>query len=168
MMVYALSLASLSMLVGTLFNCIPSKRRRWWLMGASGKWMAIWLALLQMPSFGLAAADYASDYASAMGIVLVLQIHSVVQTSSQAALWIIAGSLVSGLAIGTLSSGFTLSASFNHNDTLPSGATWRIRLIVPGRKASEQSINQVGSNPYFCLSFKPKTLVQSSVPGCLP
>jgi hypothetical protein len=129
-MMYALSFASVSMLVGTLFGCIPAKKRRWWLVGAIGKWVAVSVVLFQMPEFSWAAADYAS----AMAIVLVLQIKALVETSTQAAPWMIAGILVSGLAIGILSSGFTLSPSFNHNDLYHLVQLGGLGLLYQGAK----------------------------------
>lgn len=134
MMVYALSFASLSMLVGTLYSCLSAKRRRVWLLVAFGKGVAIWTILLQMPQFNLAAADYAS----AMAIVLILQTRVLGTTSSQtalrAAVWMIAGILVSGLAIGILGSGFTLSAFFNHNDLYHLVQLGGLGLLYQGAK----------------------------------
>lgn len=133
-MVYALSFASVSMLVGTLYSCLPAKRRRFWLLVAFGKGIAIWTILLQMPQFNLAAADYIS----AMAIVLMLQTHAFStassQTVSRAAVWMIAGILVSGLAIGILGSGFALSAAFNHNDLYHLVQLGGLALLYQGAK----------------------------------
>lgn len=133
-MVYALSFASVSMLIGTLYSCIPAKRRRFWLLVTLVKGIAIWTILLQIPQFSLAAADYAS----AMAIVLALQTRVLSTASSQtalrAAVWMIAGILVSGLAIGILGSGLTLSAAFNHNDLYHLVQLGGLGLLYQGAK----------------------------------
>lgn len=117
-MIYALSLASFTMLAGTIVGSVSPKRQRWLLLGTAVKSILVWIGLVQKPEFEIAAVDYLVS----MAVVLVLQLYQLSaspllpSSSTQAAPWLIAGVLVSGLAIGFLGSGFTLSAFFNHND----------------------------------------------------
>lgn len=115
-MIYAISLASFSMLVGTIVSSVSQRMRGWFFIGAVTKLVLTWINLMRLPRFGIAAIDYLT----AMIIVLALQLcvlaGSPQLSANRAASWLIAGILVSGLAIGVLASGFTLSKSFNHND----------------------------------------------------
>lgn len=117
MMIYALSFASFAMLMGTIVGSVSPPIRRWLWLGAIGKSMVVWIGLSYVLRFDIAAIDYLIS----MGIVLVLQLQQwpnppLSSSPSLAAPWLIAGILVSGMAIGILSSRFTLSAFFNHND----------------------------------------------------
>lgn len=112
LMLYALSLASLAMLAGTIFSSFSKKVRQWFLWAAIAKSAFTWAVLSHWPRFEVAAFDYGS----AMVIVLVLQLRMLNQPTAHTAQWLIMGILVSGVAIGIQSSGFSISESFNHND----------------------------------------------------
>lgn len=112
MMLYALSVASFTMLAGTIISAVSLPIQRWLLLGVVGKSLLIWIGLLRLPRFETAAIDYLA----AMGVVLFLQLRSLSRLPTGAAPWLIGGTLVSGLALGLLKSGFTVSPSFNQND----------------------------------------------------
>lgn len=112
MMIYAISLASFCLLAGTIFSSISRRSQPWALLAVTTKSSLIWISLIQLPRFDTAALDYGS----AMVIVLLLQLRTLAAAPTRAATWLIAGILVSGLAIVVLISGFELSENFNHND----------------------------------------------------
>lgn len=164
------------MLIGTLFSCVVPKNWGIGLLGAVSKSMVIGLSQLHTPQFSLAAADYGST----LLIVLMLQSRALLSDPQPASRWMIAGILVSGLAIGVLSS-FTLSAFFNHNESLPPSAISRVRLALPRRKTPQRSvllIQQTASQTISQLKqlpipsthspIHPKAPVQSSAPAPSP
>jgi hypothetical protein len=112
LMIAALSGASFAMLVGTILSSAPAKVQHRLLGAAVGKSLLVWLALSQQPRFEIAAIDYLVS----MGVILGLQLQALLNGPTRAAPWLIAGILVSGLALGILASGFTLSTALNHND----------------------------------------------------
>lgn len=130
-MLFALSLASLCMLIATVITTLPRRLQRWFLMGATFK-SCIYLAWATIHSHFVYAIV---DYLSAMLVVLLLQgwallrvwrtyrqpnlrhtasSHNLIQTS-KAAGWIVAGVLVSGLAVGVQGLQLTIAA-LNSND----------------------------------------------------
>jgi hypothetical protein len=111
LMIYTLTLASFSMLAGTIISSVPAKFQRWCLLGAVTKSTFAWTVLVHLPRFGVAAFDYAF----AMAIVFVLQLKVLADSPSRAPGWILSGILISGVAIGILDSDFTIFA-LNHND----------------------------------------------------
>jgi hypothetical protein len=111
-MLYALSLASIAMLTGTIVSTVSPPLQRWLLLGAVGKSLLTWIELLRSPRFETAAIDYLV----AMGMVLLLQLRSLSGLPTSSAAWLVAGILVSGLALGLLNSGLTLAPAFNQND----------------------------------------------------
>jgi hypothetical protein len=123
-MVYALSGASLLMLLATIKSNLP---HRWqgWAMAAVGLKSAIGLGWIMHHYSADDGFSYGvADYLSSMLVVLLLAIgsftHSVLTpaavSKSTAAGWIVAGVLVSGVAIGLQNSGIRLAAWLNHND----------------------------------------------------
>jgi hypothetical protein len=68
-MLYAVSLASFSMLAGTILSTVPQRMQRWFLVGAVTKLALTWIHLSNQPRFSIAAMDYLM----AMVIVFGLQ-----------------------------------------------------------------------------------------------
>lgn len=128
LMIYALSLASFALLTGTIFSTVPQPRQHWMLAATFTKSLLTWTSLLYQPSFTIAACDYGA----AIAIALILHLRSLTQAAAptllvqqakrqrpemrRADLWMIIGILISGLAIGVLSSQFTFALHFNQND----------------------------------------------------
>jgi hypothetical protein len=113
-MIYALTLASLALVWGTVTSTLASPCQPWGLVAALTKASLLWLMLqiqpLTFPSFTLAAWDYGL----ALGIALLLY-GGVALTQNQplgtqAARWMVAGILTSGLAIGLLASQLSFKA----------------------------------------------------------
>jgi hypothetical protein len=133
LMIYALSLASFALLTGTIFGTVPQRQQNWMLAATFTKSLLTWTSLLYQPSFTIAACDYGAAIAAA----LILHLRSLTQATApillaqpaklqrphlqqpklrRADLWMIIGILISGLAIGVLSSQFTFALHFNQND----------------------------------------------------
>jgi hypothetical protein len=109
---YCLSFASFFMLAATVLSALPRRLRLWALL-AVGLRSSVHLGwAINHTSFSAAVGDYLS----AMLIVLILQIRIIDRDQNPSAIWIIAGILVSCLAIGIQASGFSLAKTFNHND----------------------------------------------------
>ncbi len=124
-MIYAITLASLALLWGTILSTMAPPWQRWGLLGALAKAGLIWFSLpalsLTFPSFNLAAWDYGLALAIALllygwgylasarpspdAVALNAEKHN-----AKAASWMIAGILISGLAIGVLSSQLSFKA----------------------------------------------------------
>nr|RNJ70630.1 MAG: hypothetical protein EDM05_01185 [Leptolyngbya sp. IPPAS B-1204] len=111
LMLYAVSLASLFMLVGTVWSRVSQRKQRWFLLAAIVKLAITWLHLLHQPHFTVVAVDYLIS----MLLVLALQVYGLA-SSPRSASWLTAGILVSGLAMAVLVSGATLFQVLNHND----------------------------------------------------
>jgi len=129
-MLFTLSFASFCMLVATVISTLPRQLQRWFLTGATIK-SGIYLAWATIHDHFVYAIV---DYLSAMLIVLLLQGWTLIriwmrhrqlplkQTSSQnsnqalkVAIWMVAGVLLSGLAVGIQGLQLTIAA-FNSND----------------------------------------------------
>jgi hypothetical protein len=130
LMIYVLSLASLAMLAGTIFSSVAKRWRRWALLAAAAKTALLWISLIQQPHFDIAAADYSA----AMTVVLILQLHSLADAS---AFWLIAGILVSGVAVVILSSGLTIPQMFSHTDLYHLVQLFGLGLLYQGAKQLE-------------------------------
>ncbi|MFM7427550.1 MAG: DUF6962 family protein [Elainella sp.] len=111
-MLYLLTLASLTLLWGTVLSTLSPPWQTWGLLAALVKAGLIWSLLqtlpLAFPKFTLVAWDYAS----ALGMALLLygglcwtQTHP---ARARSAPWMIAGILTSGLAISVLATQLTL------------------------------------------------------------
>jgi hypothetical protein len=121
LLLYAVSIASYAMLLGTIVASSSRRMQTGLQVGAGIKALLVWAILLQSPYFQIVVLDYGFS----LGIVLVLQVLRVgfptgqttqLNRTRQSAWWMIAGVLVSGLAMAILASQFKLSAALNHND----------------------------------------------------
>lgn len=111
--IYALSVASLCMLVGTIISSLPRYWQRWWLLAVGIKSVIYWHWVGTARFFSYAVIDYFS----AMLIVLLLQIRAMsYQENPTASRWIVAGILVSAIAVAVQAARISLAEHFNHND----------------------------------------------------
>lgn len=129
-MLFALSFASLCMLIATVITTLPRRVQKWFLIGATVK-SCIYLAWATIHSHFVYAIV---DYLSAMLVVLLLQGWALLRVwiayrqpnlsrassrnpipTPKAAGWIVAGVLVSGLAVGVQGLQLTIAA-LNSND----------------------------------------------------
>lgn len=111
-MIYLLSLASLAMLLGSILGGVPVQQQRWLLLATVAKSLLIWVILSRMPLFEIAVIDYGTS----LMMVLLLQLRSLLVGPSDSASWLVAGIVVSGLAIGILASRLIVSPLLNAND----------------------------------------------------
>lgn len=116
-MLYAVSFASLTMLVGTIGASSFPPTQGWLMVGAGLKAIVVWAILLQSPHFRVVVLDYGLS----LGIVLALQVLWICRKagasqSLQPAGWIGAGVLVSGLAMAVLGSQISIAAVLHPND----------------------------------------------------
>ncbi len=111
-MVCLLSLASFALLIGSIIGTAPAKQQRWLLLAVGVKTSLIWLILLQTPLFEFAALDYSTS----LTFVLILQLQALLTGTTPAVPWLIAGTLVSGLALCVLVSRLNLPPLFAAND----------------------------------------------------
>jgi hypothetical protein len=116
LMLYALSGASSFMLLATIQHTLPRRGQRWgW--GLVGLRLLIYLGWTMAHYLPQVAFIYGVvDYLSAMLMVLILELRVVNHPYHAEARWIIAGVLVSIVAIALQGSGLTLAKHFNHND----------------------------------------------------
>lgn len=111
-MLLALSSASLFMLFATIISTLPRRLRVWFLLGTTTKFCLYLSWSITHLHFVYAIVDYLS----AMLIVLGLEAWAIYRRwHSKASVWIIAGILVSGLAIGVQAAQLTIAA-LNSND----------------------------------------------------
>lgn len=113
-MLLALSLAGCFMLLATLKSSLPRRWQRWGNGLVGIKFFAYLGWTILHPSLDDAFVYGVVDYLSAMLWVLLLEISAVFHF--RRSLWIIAGILMSGVAIAFQTSGVVLFKYFNHND----------------------------------------------------
>lgn len=107
LMIYTLNFASLFMLAATAIGRLSRRLQVWFLIGVTIK---SWLYLSWATTHNHFAYAIA-DYLSAMIAVLLLEIGAVYRGQNpKSAWWIIAGILVSGLAIGVQALQLTIAA----------------------------------------------------------
>lgn len=107
LMIYTLSFASLFMLAATAIGSLSRRLQVWFLIGATIKsWIYLsWATTHNHFAYAIA------DYLSAMIAVLLLKIGAVYRRKNpKAAWWMIAGILVSGLAISVQALQLTIAA----------------------------------------------------------
>ncbi|HEY9647207.1 MAG TPA: hypothetical protein V6C88_12595 [Chroococcidiopsis sp.] len=115
-MLYALGLSSAALLVGTIVSVVPC---RWqgWAIAAVGLKLAVYL---HQVTPGGVFADAVIDYLTALGLVVVLQ--CVPQWaiapggSSTAASWMLAGVVLSGVAVSLLQTSLAAPLGLTAND----------------------------------------------------
>jgi hypothetical protein len=129
-MIYTLSLASFAMLAGTFFSSVSKRWRPWALLAAMTKSAVVWISLIRLPEFEVVAIDYVA----AMVIVLLLQFHALTDASTGAARWLVAGILISGVAVAILGSGLTVAQFFNHTDCYHLVQLFGLGLLYQGAK----------------------------------
>lgn len=111
-MLLSLSFASLFMLFATIISTLPRRLRIWVLLGTTIKSCLYLSWSITHPNFVSAIVDYLS----AMLIVLGLEAWAIYRRwHSKASRWIVAGILVSGIAIGVQAMQLTI-AVLNSND----------------------------------------------------
>lgn len=96
-MIYFLSFASFFMLMAAVFSTLSRPLQVWFLIGAAIKsWIYLsWTVTHDHFAYAIV------DYLSAMIVVLLLELRAMYRgQNSKAAGWIVAGILVSGLAVG--------------------------------------------------------------------
>ncbi|GAB4368501.1 MAG: hypothetical protein Kow00121_07680 [Elainellaceae cyanobacterium] len=112
LMFYLLSLASFLMLSATVVSTLPRRSQRWFILVAGTKSMLYLVWAANNRHFGYAIADYLS----AMVIVLFLQLWALYrQCTPKSARWIIAGILLSGVAVTVQASPLAIG-SFTSTD----------------------------------------------------
>lgn len=111
-MIYLLSLASFTLLIGSVLGSVPSKQQRWLLFAVIIKTLLAGLVLIQRPLFEFAVLDYGTS----LILLLMLQLRSLLIQPTPSAPGFIAGILVSGMALGILLSGLSLPPLLVAND----------------------------------------------------
>lgn len=109
---YSVGIASATMISAVVFACAPVRWRRALLVAVGIKFLLFAVFVSIQPKFRTAMLDYAL----AMFIILVVQLHAWLSRRDDAASWILGG-LVVGI-IGSLiqHAGIGFHAHFNHND----------------------------------------------------
>jgi hypothetical protein len=111
-MLCALSGASFFMLTATLSSSLPRRWQRWLWLAIATKTLLYLTGVTVHHNFAYAIADYLS----AMFIMLIVETRSLYQGNQvESARWIVAGILVSVVAVGVQGLGVTI-AGLNHND----------------------------------------------------
>jgi hypothetical protein len=115
-MLFALSFAGCFMLFATLKSSLSRQGQKWASLLVGIKLLAYlsWTAL--HPSLDNAFVYGVIDYLSAMLWVLLLELRAIFHSTLYRSLWIIAGILMSGIAIALQISGLVLFEYFNYND----------------------------------------------------
>lgn len=112
--ILSLGLASFGMLTGSVLSTVPQRWQMWARLAIFTKSLVYLIGASACQTFDCAIADYGS----AMLIVLLLHIKPALQPDLKRALsarWIIAGVLVSAIAIAVVASGFS-PGFLTHND----------------------------------------------------
>lgn len=114
-MLYALTLASLALLWGTLLSTLAPPWQRWGLLAALAKASLIWCILPALPLTASRFTPVAWDYGSGLGVALLLYggVYLTQSRQSRAAKtagWMVAGIIISAVAIGVLGSRMTVGS----------------------------------------------------------
>ncbi|RMF61481.1 MAG: hypothetical protein D6743_13465 [Calditrichaeota bacterium] len=110
--VYAIGLASLLMLAGTVLATTVGRARKILLTAAVLQFLlyAVWMVSHDDFKYVI------YDYAPAMLVIIALMLFSFVARKAASAPWLIGGILLSFAAAGIQQSGFSLHPNFNFND----------------------------------------------------
>jgi hypothetical protein len=109
---YSVGLASATMLAGALLASLPVRCRRAVFAVVGIKFLLFAVFVSMQPKFRTAMYDYAL----AMLIILIVQVHGWLARRDASAPWIIAGLMVGVMGSMIQQAGIGLHAQFNHND----------------------------------------------------
>lgn len=136
-MIYLLSLASFSLLIGSVLGSVPAKQQRWLLFAVIAKTLLAGLILIQRPLFELAVLDYGTS----LILLLMLQLRSLWIQPTPSAPGFIAGVLVSGMALGVLLSSWSLPPLLVANDLYHLVQLLGLVLLYQGAKQLRDQVD---------------------------